>query len=126
MTRPFLGFFGLMFVVYGIYCFFSPGALAEIAGIASATPTGSTELRAMYGGLQAGAGALLLAGFLRADLARPALLALGFLGIGLFSGRLLGAVLDDGWSAYTGMAFALEFAMFAGSFALLRGVESEG
>ena len=65
-----------------------PGSLAEAAGVAFQSPTGSTELRAMYGGLQIAIGALAGLAALRASLARPALLAIAFLTAGLGSARL--------------------------------------
>lgn len=120
MTRAFLGLMVLLWLPYGLYCFVQPGFLAEAAGVAATNPTGSTELRAMYGGLQIGIGALALAALLRADLVRPALLALAFLAGGLGGSRLLGAALDDGWSFYTGMGLGIEFVMLAASLTLLR------
>lgn len=125
MPRLFLGFFAFSFLAYGLYCFVQPGALAEIAGVVSTSPTGNTELRAMYGGLQVAAGALALAALWRADLVHPALVTFLFLGLGLFTGRLLGALLDGGWSAYTGMGFLFEIMMFAGGAALLRQAPAE-
>jgi hypothetical protein len=50
-ARAFLVCSVLVWLPYGIYCFLVPGALADYAGVVGATATGSTELRAMYGGL---------------------------------------------------------------------------
>jgi hypothetical protein len=107
-ARIFLGVSILIWLPYGLYCLMVPGALAESAGVLSTSQTGSTEIRAMYGGLQAAIGALALAGFLRANLSNAALLAIGFLSVGLFSARLLGLGLDGGLSTYTGGALAFE------------------
>ena len=71
-TRIFLAANVLLWLPYGLYCLAAPGFLAETAGVAATTPTGSTELRAMYGGLQATIGALSLAACLRRDLQRAA------------------------------------------------------
>jgi len=119
-ARVFLGLMALLWLPYGLYCFFEPGSLAEGAGVASTDATGSTELRAMYGGLQAGVGALAAAAWLRRDLVRPALVALAFLSGGLFLARLSGSALDSGWSPYTGTALALELTMLGVSVTLLR------
>jgi len=108
-ARIFLAFETLVWLPYGIYCFLVPAYLAEAAGVAFQSPTGSTELRAMYGGLQAALGVLTLSGAWRASLTRPALLTLAFLSSGLGSTRLLGALLDGGWSAYTGAGLVFEF-----------------
>jgi hypothetical protein len=119
-TRIFLGLNVLVWLPYGLYCFLQPGSLAETAGVISTTPTGSTELRAMYGGLQSAIGALALAAFLRAELERPALLAIAFLAGGLGIARISGAALDDGWSFYTGMGMGFEFTGLALATWLLR------
>ena len=118
--RVFLWIMVGVWLPYGIWCFVEPGYLAETAGVASTSPTGSTELRAMYGGLRMGIGALALAAALRRELAGAALLALAFLGGGLGLARITGAAVDDGWSFYTGMGMAFEFLILAASIALLR------
>jgi hypothetical protein len=110
-VRIFLAVCTLAWLPYGIFCFLQPGLLAESAGVAATTPTGSTELRAMYGGLQAALGVLALAGALRASLARPALVALFAVASGLLLTRAAGLVLDGGFSAYTGGALAFEASM---------------
>jgi hypothetical protein len=107
-TRIFLGLSALAWLPYGIFCLAQPGFLEGAAGVASSTPTGSAELRAMYGGLQAGIGALALVGFLRAEAARPALLTLLFLCAGLALGRILGLVVDGAASPYTLIAIGFE------------------
>ena len=114
-VRVFLSFSALLWLPYGLWCFFDPGFLAGAAGVAFQSPTGSTELRAMYGGLQAALGALALAGALRAGLRRPALVTLGFLASGLALARLGGVALDGAPSAYTiaGLGFEITTAGLA-------------
>jgi uncharacterized YccA/Bax inhibitor family protein len=119
-TRLFLAVSTLLWLPYGLYCLASPGFLRDAAGVASLTPTGTTELRAMYGGLQAAIGALSLAGFLRAELERPALIALAALAAGLFLGRVAGALADGGLSAYTIGALVLEASLATFATRLLR------
>ena len=109
MDRLVLGLSAPLWLLYGLYCFFVPGSLEANAGVLASHGTGSAELRAMYGGLQAALGALCALGFLNPDYRRTALVALLFLVLGLGIARLAGAALDDGFSAYTGMAFAFEF-----------------
>lgn len=120
-TRVFLGISILIWLPYGVYCFFVPGSLAQAAGVAFTSGTGSTELRAMYGGLQAAIGVLALAGFSREGFATSALLAIGFLTAGLCSTRLLGVAFDGDFSAYTGGALAFEALSALFAFWLLRG-----
>ncbi len=107
-ARVFLALSALVWLPYGIYCFFAPHSLADAAGVVYSSPTGSTELRAMYGGLQAGIGLLAGLGVFRASLRRPALVALAFLTGGLVTTRLLGAALDGGVSSYTATAIVFE------------------
>lgn len=119
-TQLFLGFSALLWLLYGLYCFFVPGSLAEAAGVVGQTPTGTTELRAMYGGLQAALGILLGAGAMRSSLARPALLTVAFITGGLGVARAFGVLLDGGFSSYTAMGLGFEFASAAVAITLLR------
>jgi len=121
-ARLFLAVNALLWLPYGLYCLAQPGFLgdAATAGVVATTPTGTTELRAMYGGLQAAIGALALMATRRDDLVRTALIALGFLAAGLFSARVVGALVDGGLSSYTVGALVLESALTVLSIALLR------
>lgn len=107
MTRIFLGLSALVWLPYGLFCFFQPGYLEQAAGVVSATRTGTIELRAMYGGLQAALGALAAAGALRPALARHALVSLAVVCGGLGVARGCAALAAGAASGYT--AFALGF-----------------
>lgn len=124
-ARLFLGINVLVWVPYGVYCFFAPGFLAEAAGVASLSPTGTTELRAMYGGLQIAIGVLCALGLFRAGWQEKALHALGILTLGLGSARLIGAALDGAFSQYTIGALVFEFGL-AGIALLLANREQGG
>jgi hypothetical protein len=119
-ARIFLGLSALIWLPYGLLCFFQPDGLAESAGVAFTSATGATELRAMYGGLQAAIGAVALAGAVRPALARSALGLLLVVCAGLGGARLLGAGLDGEVSSYTGMALVLELGTLAITSLLLR------
>jgi hypothetical protein len=118
--KLFLGLSALLWFPYGLYCFFAPTALGEIAGVTSTTATGTTELRAMYGGLQAALGVLAFAGMQRASLTQPALITLATVTAGLGGARLLGALTDGAWSAYTLMGLVFEIGSVLWATALLR------
>lgn len=107
-TRLFLGLSALVWLPYGLYCFAAPSYLAEAAGVAATSATGTVELRAMYGGLQAALGALLAAALVRPGLRFAALVMVAFATSGLFAARLLGVFLDGGLSGYTGFALVFE------------------
>lgn len=119
-TRLFLAANALLWLLYGLYCLAQPSFLAEAAGVVATSPTGITELRAMYGGLQAAIGALALVATFRHDLVRTALVALAFLAAGLFGGRLVGAFTDGWLSSYTVAALLLESTLTVLSIRLLR------
>jgi hypothetical protein len=111
MTAPriFLALTALVWLPYGIFCFFQPGFLAQVAGVAATSATGTIELCAMYGGLQAGIGALALAAALRPALVGSALIASCFLFAGLAVTRLLAAIGVGELSSYTIAGLGLEW-----------------
>jgi len=109
-TNIFLGVLGIVFLPYGLFCLFKPEFLAEAAGVAGSTPTGVTEIRAMYGGLQAGFGALLLAATRDRRLTFGALAAVAFVLPSLGLARIVGLVIGGGLSGYTIGALLFELA----------------
>ena len=119
-TRIFLGLSALLWLPYGIYCFFEPGSLTAAAGVTFTSPTGATDLRATYGGFTAALGGLALLGALRGAWARHALVALGTACAGFGIARLLGTALDGGVGAYTTQALLFEFVTLALALWLLR------
>ncbi len=123
-TRIFLGLMAVVWLPYGLVCLLQPETL-EAGGLTFASATGSTEVRAMYGGLQAALGTWAAYGAWRPAAARPVLLALAVLTGGLASARLLGVLLDGGVGTYTGGALVFELVIVAASSALLRGAPRE-
>lgn len=119
MLRIFLAINVLVWLPYGIFCFFQPGYLNEATGLAIGSTTASTEVRAMYGGLQTAIGCFALAALVRRALARSVLLAIAFLSCGLATGRLGGILADGGISTYTATAFGFELLLACSSFYLL-------
>ncbi|MEO1936212.1 MAG: DUF4345 family protein [Myxococcales bacterium] len=119
--RGFLILMTLVWLPYGAMCFIDPGLLAESSGVVATTPTATTEIRAMYGGLQAAIGALALLAAIKSHLAKSALIALAMLSGGLLTARLIGLAMDGGYTGYTGMAIGLEVFICTVSSVLLRG-----
>ena len=109
ITRVFLVLSAILWLPYGLYCLLVPHSLAETAGVVATTPTGTTELRAMYGGLQTAIGVLALMGAIRGSVTRTALVAVGTLTFGLGSARLLGLLIDQSFSSYTAMGLGFEW-----------------
>jgi len=120
--RIVLGLSALIWLPYGVYCFFVPEVLAgaDSAGVVASTPTAVTEIRAMYGGLQAAIGALAVAALMRPRLASGVLLSLVFITGGLASTRLMGLLMDGGFSAYTGGGLGFEIVSCAAALLALR------
>ena len=104
LRRLFLAANALLWILYGLFCLARPGFLDEAAGIVARTTTATTELRAMYGGLQVAIGAMAAAALLR-----PAL-----------EGAAIGALVDGGLSSYTVGALMLESTLAFLSLRLLR------
>ena len=90
----------LTFGIYGLICLADPSIVTGFAGIEPAGAPGWTELRAMYGGLEAAFGFFLLIAFLRQELEWPGLLALAILTAGLASGRIVGLLTHGGADAH--------------------------
>ena len=119
-AQIFLGLSALLWFPYGIFCLVQPSFLAGTAGVAASTATGTVELRAMYGGLQAAIGVLCALGCASAVWRGHALVALGFLAAGLGLARLAGVALGGGLSSYTTFALIIEFASAGLAFAFAR------
>jgi len=109
-ARVFLALSALVWLPYGLFCFFQPEYLEQAAGVFASTATGTIELRAMYGGLQTGFGLFCLLGALRREFFRPALTALLLVVGGLALARLYStATSADPVGGYTWAAMAYEF-----------------
>jgi hypothetical protein len=108
LVSVFLAASAVLWLPYGVFCFFRPDFLAGIAGVSASTATGVIELRAMYGGLQAAIGVLAGLAFVRPSLRRAALVALlcAYAGLGL--PRLAATLAAGEVSAYTASALVLE------------------
>jgi hypothetical protein len=106
--KVFLGLSAAIWLPYGVFCFFQPEYLDGAAGLVLGSTTAATEVRAMYGGLQAGIGCLALLGLIRGELAKTALLALAFLTGGLVLARIAGALMAGDGSDYTLGAIGFE------------------
>ncbi len=108
MTVVVLAISALVWLPYGVFCFLRPGFLAGAAGVAATTATGTIELRAMYGGLEAAIGTLAAVAVVRPPLRQPALVMLVCVYAGLGLSRVLATLLAGELSAYTAAALGLE------------------
>ncbi len=119
-VRIFLALAAVLWLPYGVQCLLDPSVLAVAAGVTATSATGTSELRAMYGGLQIALGLLALVGAARPAFAQHALVALGVVSAGLGIARLGAAVISGEFASYTLMALALEFTMLVAVLVLWR------
>jgi hypothetical protein len=108
LERAFLIICAVAWLPYGVLCFLDPTLLAESAGVEATTATGTTVLRAMYGGLQGAVGVLAMIAVFRPTIVQSFLVALLTLSAGLLSARVIGFLVDGGYTGYTGMAIGFE------------------
>ncbi|HEV7731873.1 MAG TPA: DUF4345 family protein [Candidatus Binatia bacterium] len=109
LARVFLVFTALVWLPYGIVCLLWPEHLADIAGVAAHTTTGSVELRAMYGGVSLAVGTAALMGALRAASMQSALTTIATVCAGIGTARLLSTAAAGELSGYTAAALVLEW-----------------
>ncbi len=119
-ARILLGVSAAVWLPYGLLCLALPDTLQTAAGVAFFSPTGRTEIRAMYGGLQIAIGVLCCIGLVRASWQQTALRTLLVLASGLIGARLLGGFIDASFSAYTVFAALFEAITVGFSAWLLR------
>jgi hypothetical protein len=100
-TRLFLAISAVVWLPYGIVCLVRPETVASLTGMTLDSPVAISEIRAMYGGLQAAIGILALIGIFSPRLAGGSLLGLALLCAGLFTGRTYGIVSGSDLSAYS-------------------------
>jgi hypothetical protein len=109
LDRTIVSIGGPLAIVSGLVCATATEPLLSMAGI-TASASGLTDLRAIYGGLQIGLGAFLL--WCRSD---PARTTAGLLALGLAIGcvgalRVLGLLVDGEVNAFHAVNLAFEAA----------------
>lgn len=82
------------YLAFGIAFLFWPGPLAQLSGIALDAPSGFTDIRATYGGLEVGTGMFLIYCASAKYRIRIGLIACLFSLCGFGGARLLGIILD--------------------------------
>ena len=93
-SRIILGFTGLAFAGYGVYCAIDLDMVIELTGVVFPSSTPAVEARAMYGGLQTGLGLLFLSAAINQRFTAYGLVAMVFVLGGVALGRALGIYLD--------------------------------
>ena len=101
-SRIILGFTGLAFAGYGVYCAIDLDVVIELTGVVFPSTTPAVEARAMYGGLQTGLGLLFLSAAINQRFTAYGLVAMVFVLGGVALGRALGLHLDGADEYNTG------------------------
>ena len=97
--RVLLAFLAAFVLLAGVACLVAPASVVRQAGL-SATPSGATEIRAFYGGLQVGVGCFLLWCMRERRLIFAGLLLEAFAVGGVGIARVLGMLVDHAPTAY--------------------------
>jgi hypothetical protein len=82
------------FAGFGIACLIGPKSMLNRVDVRAKSARGTTELRAMYGGLELGLGAFFAAAAAKPEWSSPALLA-QTLGLGALAASRLAGILND-------------------------------
>jgi hypothetical protein len=113
---------GLQFALYGLYCLYNPHFVPQITGMA-VSAAASTEITAMYGGMELGFGLFLIATALKRQTLEACMLAIVLSCGGLCSVRGF-SIAFHGGDSYNSPAFGYELTLFglglAGLFAVRR------
>lgn len=105
---------GVGFLAFGAWMLVAPQAAMAMVGIALPNGAPTTEIRAFYGGLELGLGALLLAAVHKVQYHRAGLV-LGCVSYGSIAlARALGMLIDGGTSTFLWVALAVEVTLAGG------------
>ena len=111
-AKPYLLFTVLVWLPWGLMCVFDITLVADIIGVSGTTPSGNSDLRAMYGGVQTAVGLIAALALYDTRFFPNLLFTLAFVGTCLALSRTYGLFVDDSSTAYTWGVLAYEY--FAG------------
>ncbi len=115
-TRFVLWALAVVFIAFGLIALIQPSAMTGPPGLDASADGAVTEVRALYGGLQLGLGALLIWAVLDPSRWAHGLLAYGFLIGAVGDSRFIGLLIDGNWTGFH--LFALSFEWITASLAL--------
>jgi uncharacterized membrane protein YuzA (DUF378 family) len=115
-SKPYLILTLLVWLPWGLICIFNTDIILEIIGVRSIHPTGTTDIRVMYGGVQFAVGLMAALALHDRRHFEKTLWPLAFLGSCMALSRFYGLVADGSGSVYTWGVLAYE--AFAGASAI--------
>jgi hypothetical protein len=108
-AKPYLVFTVLVWLPWGLLCVFDITVIADIIGVVGVTPSGNSDLRAMYGGVQTAVGLIAALALYDTRFFPNLLFTLAFVGSCLALSRTYGLLADDSSSGYTWGVLAYEY-----------------
>mgnify|MGYP001795706131 CR=1 FL=1 len=105
LAKVVLWVFALMTLAFGAVSLVAPDVIAGAIKIEMLTPGSVTEIRSFYGGLEIGLAAFWIAGAIKPDLTRAALVSMVLAWGAVALSRITGLVIDGG--AASSLYFAL-------------------
>jgi hypothetical protein len=111
--RAVLAVVAIIFIPFGVWALWDPGAVAGLTQVQLPTPTAIADGRAVYGGLTLGLGVFFALCAMRPELVQPGLWAVLLTVAGPFLGRLAGVIADGAGTAETYRTLVWEFAIAA-------------
>jgi len=115
-SKPYLILTVLVWLPWGLVCIVDTDIIREIIGVTSVHPTGNTDIRVMYGGVQFAVGLMAVVALREPRYFENLLWALAFLGSCMALSRMYGLVIDGSGTVYTWGVVAYE--AFAGTSAI--------
>ena len=118
--KPYLIFTLMVWLPWGLICIFDTRAIAEIIGVTSVNPTGNTDIRAMYGGVQFSIGLMAALALYDRAYFKNLLFTLAFLGSCLALSRSYGIIVDGSGTLYTWGVVGYEYFVAISAIVWLR------
>ena len=115
-SKPYIIFTLLVWLPWGLVCVFNTDIILEIVGVTSIHPTGNTDVRVMYGGVQFAVGLMAARALRDRRYFEKLLWTLAFLGSCMAISRFYGLVADRSSTVYTWGVLGYE--AFAGASAI--------
>ena len=107
--KPYLIFTLLVWLPWGLICIFNTDLIASVIGVSSITESGTTDIRAMYGGVQTAIGLMAALALLNRRYFPNLLFCLAFMGSCLALSRSYGLAMDNSSTLYTWGVIAYEY-----------------
>jgi len=100
-VKPYLIFNAMVWLPWGLICIFDLARIHDVIGVTSINPSGSTDIRVMYGGVQLAVGLMAALALYDGRYFKSFVHALAFMGCTMALSRTYGLVVDHSSTFYT-------------------------